>query len=1293
MAQRGARSDSQDPGTVRRLRSMGSGTDVLSMSAKSSRATLPHANPRPAYVSESEAEKLIYAEIERPAVILEGALQLVNGFLDQILYDILSKAHSVALSAVRSAVPIVLKQRLGHSAVRAADEELQDYLDEEEMEEVQTSVGTLDPRSEFDVDLAWKLTRLRCMVYAKLGDMEEEDEEDYLDDNELRQHIGAVKDSVRAAAAITPSAAIFLTTVLEFLGEQALCIAAQHARRRHSLNKPPNTANGTYPTSASDEDVILVEELDMSGVGKEGPLIRLWRSWKGNTRGGNSISSRPTTPIILSPSSPESPAQEWKFPSVPAISTIQEERSPSIRPSRSPAPADIPLPMTNNDVEEIEVPGLAPSPEHENDEGPTDRPTLEKRRPSSMVEMPGSFPSTVSPAAGDEQSAQRPFWTRKRSHSLPPTGSVSGTASRQQAEGATSDSSKPSVLSMLKNSEEPLVSGPTDEKSRPTSSKISTTVATLAGALSAEASKVFRRDESTYLHSDDDSRAAASSARGSVSTVEDATGPAVARRSHARSLGDGHESDREPQAHAPSSTEEIEASEESGRGFRDSDAGTPVRGNDLSTHAQTTVVAGEGSSTAGRPQMDVQDRGAFNRDSVTSNRDSGSLGTAAIFYQGTLGGDHRQRFDTSSAESLERRTATTLPKVNEEAATTTPARPNVIQERTSSLEDRAAVAQSIPTTRFPQPPSGHPSASQRRIGDTAQHRIPHYATSSFATGPEGLGIAHSPHMRNASAPIDGRQPTAGRQHIRLRSDADDQFVRTAPTDEMDRAKKSLDVLIDSDETLRITLTPKSARPTNEKFKVKSQTQELADFFKNTAPPGEEVSRPKSSRSAKGSINGFRSHSQQTSQVPLPPTITSDTTQPKDPGHESSASPSRPKKPVGEPRDPRMAKSSTRDLADYARSTGPENEMQLPKPLAPRPGTAQGVISGDQHKFDAEDGGKRPATTSGKPVNRLKFQARDARGPRTAESSDLIDFIREGPPRPPGDHRIDRNVAPFRTTMDSDDLNALAPPPEQDSKGRNSVGSAQESSVTIRSMPSSMNSRTGLLDSTNRASNKFASGAGGSAHTVSRQPVIPEADGMPQRTRRRVRDPYAIDYSDEEDDMEEMSPPQQRRGEEESLVDFLRNTAPPPGMTTQPILAAEPDSAAPEGTDAVKRSMSNSRLRDYLQSSTSSRNGVNVKSSSAARAESPHLTQVGSKMDKYRPTQPTHAAHVDRNRQKMRAEPRDATNTNGGDTSDLAAYLMNSGPPPGSETPPQKFHLTKDQPGFMRFFQRRHSVRK
>lgn len=414
--------------------------------------------------------------------------------------------------------------------------------------------------------------------------------------------------------------------------------------------------------------------------------------------------------------------------------------------------------------------------------------------------------------------------------------------------------------------------------------------------------------------------------------------------------------------------------------------------------------------------------------------------------------------------------------------------------------------------------------------------------------------------------------------------------------------------------------------------------------------------------------------------------------------QSTNSPSKMRNPLGEPRDARMARGTTRDLADYARSTGPENDMQLPKFLNTRPGTSPGGYDGPP--FENNDGGStetptRPSTTSSKATNRLKYQARDARAPRTAESSDLIDFIREGPPRAAGDHRIDRNVAPFRTTMDSDDLNALAPPPDIDVNGRYSDGSAPESAMTIKSMPSSMNSRTGLLESTNRGSSKLSNGFGTGSAAVSRQPVIPESDGMPRRTRRRVRDPYAIDFSDDEEPEEE-APRPQRRGDEESLVDFLRNTAPPPGMTTLPILGLNPNPTQPDPASMLKRTGSSSKLRDYLQGAGGGKNGAHaVKGANGARADSPHLTQIGSKMDKYRPTQPTHAAHVDRNRQKTRVEPRDPMASSGGGTADLAAYLMNSGPPPGSEAPPQRFVTSsgKDQAGFMKFFSRRGSVRK
>jgi len=216
-----------------------------------------------------------------------------------------------------------------------------------------------------------------------------------------------------------------------------------------------------------------------------------------------------------------------------------------------------------------------------------------------------------------------------------------------------------------------------------------------------------------------------------------------------------------------------------------------------------------------------------------------------------------------------------------------------------------------------------------------------------------------------------------------------------------------------------------------------------------------------------------------------------------------------------------------------------------------------------------------------------------------------------------------------------------------------------------------------------------------------------------RTRRRVRDPYAIDYSDEEDEMDEFQAPPKKKTNDELLVDFLRNTAPPPGSTTQPILAAIPGPTQPDTSNMVKRSASGSKLKDFLPGGASANktntntngngngNGgtLTARTVNIARPESPHLTQAGSKLDKYKPTTPTHAPHVDRNRtqNKARAEPRGAASTaNGGDTADLAAFLKNSGPPPGvNDKPVQKFNASvqKDQAGFMRFFQRRGSVRK
>jgi hypothetical protein len=409
--------------------------------------------------------------------------------------------------------------------------------------------------------------------------------------------------------------------------------------------------------------------------------------------------------------------------------------------------------------------------------------------------------------------------------------------------------------------------------------------------------------------------------------------------------------------------------------------------------------------------------------------------------------------------------------------------------------------------------------------------------------------------------------------------------------------------------------------------------------------------------------------------------------------------------LGGPRDPRVDQISMRDLADYARSTGPENVGQLPKALNPPTApaaTAAGIAAATAYSRSTASATQiekplgSPVSTSSKnaesqPVqasSRLKYQARDAHPSRNRETADLIDFIREGPPRAPGDHRIDRNVAPFRRTMDSDDLNSLAP--ERDRNGAGSVASTQNSSVATKSMQESLNSRTGLLDSTNMSNGRYTSSPNAAPVATVRQ-TAPGEETMPKRTQRRVRDPYAIEYSDDELDEDVVTPKQ--KVQEESLIDFLRNTVPPPAMAMQPVAAASPSTA---NLSTTPKESSNSALKDRILRKASlsgvSRNGT-LKKSTAVSPPGYNGTTNGTREESpHQPTESTHAAHLDRGRQKPRAviEPRDPRS--GGDSRELAAYLMNSGPP-ATETRLPLSQPIKEEAGFLKFFSRRRTLKR
>ena len=327
--------------------------DRSSMSPAFSLLSIPLVSPEPAYIAAAAASNVITGEVFQEyhielegASVTPGSLNLINTFLDRLLFNFLSRAHSTSLASLRPAVTEVLRPRLAKEAIGGADEELQEYLGGD-IDELNTFHGGEEPPNDWDLELVWKRTRLRCMLYTRLGDMEEEDEEMYIEQEKLNEGDRSIS---RDGGMVSPAVAIFLTSVLEFVGEHALMIAAQASYKRHE-------------TRARIESSLLqritVEESDMEKVALNQTLGRLWRSWRASLRSprgsvtripgvgprgvrGFSISSRSS--VATSDSH-----QLDDLDRVPSVAEVLDGLDPS----------NIPLPSTEHDIDEIEVPGYS----------------------------------------------------------------------------------------------------------------------------------------------------------------------------------------------------------------------------------------------------------------------------------------------------------------------------------------------------------------------------------------------------------------------------------------------------------------------------------------------------------------------------------------------------------------------------------------------------------------------------------------------------------------------------------------------------------------------------------------------------------------------------------------------------------------------------------------------------------------------------------------------------------------------------------------------------------------------
>lgn len=417
---------------------------------------------------------------------------------------------------------------------------------------------------------------------------------------------------------------------------------------------------------------------------------------------------------------------------------------------------------------------------------------------------------------------------------------------------------------------------------------------------------------------------------------------------------------------------------------------------------------------------------------------------------------------------------------------------------------------------------------------------------------------------------------------------------------------------------------------------------------------------------------------------------------------------RPGAPVA--REARVEWSSTKDIADFLRSTGPSGEGSagLSKPVTSRSLSVPGLQDSERTTgaVPRPVGQTRSRTAVGQQAlaspsrsvstslassqSRSRLLARDATVEKKGQTSDLVDFLREGPP---GERDVQAaligkpNPAP---RSKEPHINPL--------KARTTTATTQGSSTptqngSTKSLPhsvqSSFTSQTPLLESN------------GSTAGPGRQ-----YDHMPvKRKQRRVRDPYAIDTDEDDDDEIVAAPAAKPRRQEESLMDFLRNVPPPPDQSALPSAfdgVPKPGSRAlqkqrPSGSSSSPRSP-----RFSVSRAVAKAQGAASSSSSSAGAgtrlpvqqQQQQQQRSGNSVSAAGGGAPTSAGPSRRAASDVAGlnQARSAR-TDPGRTGDLASFLKTSGPPPTTTATTQPSPLApaqpaKDEGSFAKMFRRR-----
>ena len=1194
----------------------------------------------------------------------EPALALINAFLDQLLYSFLSTARSTSLLALRPAVTEVLKHRLAREAIASAEEELAELLAGGDDEE-DTKHKMAEDSRRWDLELVWKRTRLRVMVYMRLGEMEDEDEQRYVKEEELFH--GSERRFSQTSGLVSWAAAIFLTSVLEYVAEQTLQVSGQAAYTRARRQSRTQRLAGM---DVQTNEALVVEEYDVEKVALNSTLGRLWRTWRKALRNNTTPStpthrsslsmgraSRDNTVSSMSHRHNSSFGTAHEGESRPMSRDEKDQQAEMVYPEHVLA-ANIPLPIGDGsrDIDEIMIPGLARDVDAETDEADSTDvpyagdvigslvpiPISDEKRDVDEIEVPGlardpdvkddsetplpSEPKRRNSFAGvglqhftsdmlipetssstSPTQASMPPTARQRSRSLPHTGSIPMLEEEKQVEEqeqgpedtpgeqhrpenethedvpakveqATGKTEAERIATDRSKTEFPWMAG---------GAAAASGAAASAWALSSKKSQSEQAPEETAQDRDVvQSTARSSSNRGFGGLIESANQDDGSRERITR-----------PRL--------LDVQKESSqRSLSDKDIEELDKRKSLIDIKAMMVVNGPSGPTSGQESPEKAQTPTLER-GLSAEGVSKEVGTddaIGVVRPAEMPAALAPRVEETSSpgpETQEAREAGKRPprlilddSTNVDSQQAQPPTPGTLQRQFLDLTSETQA----PESQDEQARSASGPSQRASLSNGAQ-QSPSLGSSpyrqSFAAPVEKDGSAVQPKQGSESqlqehpvvqrmANSKGSEPKSPRSP-KLVNDPDKPVPLTSASI---RGPEDFDMFVQGDDTVKYTLTPETVREEPVSYSnaccircIIAYITQVLDATPYPKAGGSPVEMDAASHSRAG-----RSHAQKE--------VTS-TTAEQDFQNSKRRSISRPSPRTAVPtksglmaREPRVMTESTRDFADFIRSTGPGKESTVYPILANASTTSlhslrSAHINGasasrssspgpGQSRTSLRPGAEGPMVPPVPPIPR-KTKSRTSMQPRGATSvsggsAELIDFIRSGPDQH-GKHRISRTVAPFRNTMDSDQFkdfdSRMSTDRALDPRLNTIAPSVQSTSSMVSSAPrTSANSRSALLNGGSNANQTVQPAYSGQPQSLSQGLLpVPSKTGTdenePMRKRHRNKDPYAMYYDDDDDEDLLTSLPKTTR-REESLVDFLNNNAPPPDNSPRPII--NPNSA-------------------------------------------------------------------------------------------------------------------------------------